>query len=259
MPSYNLIDEPWIPCVEADGTAATLGLCDALGRAQQLRELSGDSPLVTAALYRLLLAVLHRVFGPESYDAWYDLWQSGRFDQARVVAYLEQWRHRFDLFDPSHPFYQAADQRVKPKPVNSLILELAFGNKATLFDHTTDVAGVALTPAEGARAVVAAQDFGLAGLSGLPQKFTDGPCARGVIFLVQGDTLFETLMLNMLRYPTEDEVMPHYPDDCPAWEMDDPFTPDRSRPSGYLAISPGRTGEFCSFLNRTPQVSSSGE
>jgi CRISPR system Cascade subunit CasA len=55
-----------------------------------------------------------------------------------------------------------------------------------------------------------------------------------VLFLVQGDTLFETLILNMLRYPTEDGVMPHYPDDRPAWEMDDPFTPDRSRPRGYL-------------------------
>ncbi len=234
MASFNLIDEPWIPCLGRDGAPVRMGLRDTLGKAHTLHELSGESPLVTAALYRLLLAVLHRVFGPDGYDAWYDLWRSGYFDEARVTNYLDKWRHRFDLFDASYPFYQAADERVSPKPVNSLILELAFGNKATLFDHTTDAVGVALTPAEGARAVVAAQSFGLAGLSGLPQKFTDGACARGVIFLVQGETLFETLMLNLLRYPTDDDVMPHYPDDRPAWEMDDPFTPDRSRPRGYL-------------------------
>jgi CRISPR system Cascade subunit CasA len=232
--TFNLIDEPWIPCVGTDGNPVDLGLRAVLVEAHTLRELSGESPLVTAALYRLLLALLHRIFGPDGYDAWYDLWESGHFDHGWVSAYLEQWAHRFDLFNPEHPFYQAADDRVKPKSVNSLILELAFGNKATLFDHTTDAEGVLLTPAEGARAVVAAQVFGLAGLSGLPQKFTDGTCARGVIFLVQGETLFETLMLNLLRYPTDDDVMPHYPGDCPAWEMHDPFTPERSRPRGYL-------------------------
>jgi CRISPR system Cascade subunit CasA len=232
--TFDLIDEPWITCTGADGGRIGLGLRDTLAQAHMLREVSGESPLVTAALYRLLLAVLHRVFGPDGYDAWHALWSPGHFDTARIAAYLEQWRGRFDLFDPTHPFYQAADERVRPKPVNSLIQELAFGNKATLFDHTTDDESAALAPAEAARAVVAAQSFGLAGLSGLPQKFTDGTCARGVLFLVQGDTLFETLGLNMLRYPTEDSVMPHYPDDRPAWEMDDPFTPDRSRPRGYL-------------------------
>jgi CRISPR system Cascade subunit CasA len=123
---------------------------------------------------------------------------------------------------------------VKTKPLNSLVLHLAFGNKATLFDHHTDGEGIALTPAEAARAVVAAQSFGLAGLSGLPQKFTDGTCARGILFFVQGETLFETLMLNMLRYPTEEDIMPHHPEDRSVWEMDDPFAPGRSLPLGYL-------------------------
>jgi len=231
---FNLIDDPWIPCIRADGQAVDLGLRDALLQAHELRVLAGESPLVTAALHRLLLAVLHRVFGPEGYNAWYALWKAGRWEASRLDAYLTRWRHRFNLFDPDRPFYQAADDRVKPKPINSLVLDLAFGNKATLFDHHTDAVGVALTPMEAARAVVTAQTFGLAGLSGLPQKFTDATCTRGVIFFVQGDTLFETLMLNMIRYPTDDDVMPHNPDDCPAWEMDDPFAPDRSIPRGYL-------------------------
>ncbi len=231
---FNLVDEPWIPCIRTEGQAVELGLRDTLVQAHELRELAGESPLVVAALYRLLLVVLHRVFGPEGYDAWYALWRAGHWDGARLDAYLEQWEHRFNLLDSRRPFYQVADDRVKPKPLNSLVLDLAFGNKATLFDHHTDAEGVVLTPAEAARAVVAAQSFGLAGLSGLPQKFTDGTCTRGVIFFVQGDILFETLMLNMLRYPTEDDVMPHHPDDCPAWEMDDPFTPDRPIPRGYL-------------------------
>ncbi len=93
---------------------------------------------------------------------------------------------------------------------------------------------MALTPAAAARAVVTTQSFGLAGLSGLDQKFTDGTCARGVLFLAQGKTLFETLALNLLRYPGDDAALPCRGDDCPAWEMTDPYAPERSLPRGYL-------------------------
>jgi CRISPR system Cascade subunit CasA len=205
-----------------------------LSRAHDLQELSSRSPLETAALYRLLLAVLHRVFGPDGYDTWDNLWHAGQFDARPLSGYFDRWHPRFELFDAKRPFYQTPDERVKPKPPNKLILDRAFGNKATLFDHHTDDQGITLTPAEAARAVVAAQSFGLAGLSGLRQRFTDGTCTRGVIFLVQGRNLFETLMFNLLRYPTEDDVLPHKAGDRPAWEMDDPFTPQRTRPLGYL-------------------------
>lgn len=251
--TFNLVDEPWVPCIDADGHARELGLREALIQAHELEELGGESPLVTAALYRLLLAVLHRVFGPPGYDAWYGLWKAGFLDPAPVGDYLARWRHRFDLFDAERPFYQAADDRVKPKSVNSLVTDLAFGNKATLFDHTTDAEGIVLSPAEGARAVVAAQSFGLAGLSGLPQKFTDGSCTRGVLFLVRGEMLFETLMLNLLRYP-DDDAMVHTPDDRPAWEMEDPFAPDRSLPYGYLDYLTWQNRRILTLPEGTPET-----
>ena len=231
--TFDLLREPWVPCIRHDDSPVELGLRDALARAHELRELGGESPLVTAALYRLMLAVLHRVFGPPGIKAWATLWGLGHWDESALDAYLDRWQERFNLFHPQHPFYQAPDERVQPKAVNSLIQDLAFGNKATLFDHHTDEEGVALTPAQAARAVVASQTFGLAGLAGTPQKFTDGTCARGVLFLAQGETLFETLALNLLQYPNE-SVMPCSRDDQPAWEMDDPYTADRIVPKGYL-------------------------
>lgn len=232
-PTFDLLQSPWVPCIQADGTTVELGLRDALAQAHELRELHGESPLVTAALYRLLLAVLHRVFGPANSDEWAALRTAGRWDASRLDAYLDRWRHRFDLFDPERPFYQAPDERVKPKSVISLIHDVASGNNPTLFDHHTEAEGIALTPTQAARMLVAAQAFGLGGLSGLPQKFTDAPCAGGVIFLVQGETLFETLALNLVRY-ADDAPLPRRPDDRPAWEMDDPFTPERTVPRGYL-------------------------
>jgi CRISPR system Cascade subunit CasA len=231
--TFDLVDSPWLPCIRGEGTTVEVGLRDALAKAHEFRELHGESPLVTAALLRLLLAVLHRVLGPASHEEWADLWQAGRWPEQGVETYLDRWRQRFDLFHPTRPFYQAPDDRVKPKPVTSLVQEVAGGNNPTLFDHHTDEGGLKLTPAQAARMLVTKQTFGLAGLSGLPQKFTDAPCARGVIFLVQGDSLFETLALNLLRYP-DDVVMRHTRDDAPAWEMDDPFAPQRTLPRGYL-------------------------
>lgn len=232
-PTFDLLQSPWIPCIQRDEVSVELGLRDALVRAHELRELGGESPLVTAALHRLLLAVLHRVFGPANTDEWADLWEARCWDAARLDAYSEQWHHCFDLFDLERPFYQSTDERVCPKPVNRLLHEVASGNNPTLFDHHTHNEAPTFTPAQAARALVALQSFGLAGLSGLPQKFTDAPCAGGIVFLVQGETLFETLMLNLLPYP-DNTVFLHSSADRPVWEMDDPFTPDRAYPHGYL-------------------------
>lgn len=232
--SFDLLEEGWVSCIGLDGVPVDLSLREMLERSHEMRELHGESPLVTVALHRLALAVLHRVFGPASGREWSDLWRAGRWDKSELDDYFEQWHDRFGLFHPEKPFYQAPDSRANPKSVVSLIHDIASGNNPTLFDHHTETGGISLRPAQAARMLVAAQTFGLAGLSGMEQKFTDGTCARGVIFLIEGGTLFETLMLNLLPYPTEPDSMPHTHEDRPAWEMADPFLPTRSTPLGYL-------------------------
>ena len=235
--SFNLVDEPWLPCVRADGTAAVLSLRDTLTQAHQLQSLAGDSPLQTAALHRFLLAILHRVFGPADEDEWENLWQTEKFDPGKLNAYLDTWQHRFNLFDTQRPFYQAADKRVKLKSTISLSHDRASGNNATLFDHHTDETGEILSCEQAARVVVMAQAFGLAGPCDPKQKlyFTDGTSAGGIIFLVEGDNLKQTFLLNMIAYPSGDsDMFSHTPSDKPAWEMDDPFKPDRTYPLGYL-------------------------
>jgi len=253
--SFNLVDEPWLPCVRLDGATVTLSLRDALTQAHRLQTLTGDSPPQTAALHRLLLAILHRVFGPDDYEEWTELWQAEAFEADRLEAYLDDWRHRFDLFDSERPFYQAADRRVKAKSTINLSHDRASGNNATLFDHHTEATGETLTPAQAARVLVTGQAYGLAGLSGITQKFTDGPCAGGIIFLVEGDNLKQTCLLNMIMYPPDDEDMfRHTGQDKPAWEMDDPFEPERAFPFGYL--------DYLTWQNRhvlfQPEQSASG-
>ena len=234
--SFNLVDQAWVPSVGMDGSARDLSLQEVLLRAHDEQELAGDTPLVSAALLRLLLAMLHRLFGPdEEPDAWSELWEQGCFAVEPVERYLAKWYDRFDLFDPTFPFFQKAHPRAKPKSVISLVHDLASGNNPVLFDHNWEDRGIALSPAQAARALVAAHAFGLGGLSPVSgERFTDGTAARGITFFVQGDTLFETLMLNLIPYPMPD-MMGTQPDlDRPAWEMDDPYDPVVRIPYGYL-------------------------
>ena len=93
--SFNLISDPWIPCIDLEGRERELNLGQTLARAHRLREILDNSPLVTVSLHRFLLAILHRYYGPKNEETWIALWQQGRFDGAPLESYWERWRSRF--------------------------------------------------------------------------------------------------------------------------------------------------------------------
>lgn len=215
-PSFNLVDKKWIPCLYQDGKPDQFGILDALVKAHEIKEIFDPSPLVVTALHRLLLAVLHRNFGPESLYDWKALWQQGRWDEAKLGGYFDQWHHRFDLFHPEQPFYQVPKmENATEHPVQKLAEEAAWGNNPTLFDHNYKDRPIPMTPAQAARYVVACQAFAVAGLAGPNQvNFSDAPLTRGYSVLVLGGNLFETLALNLLPTPWDEE------NDQPFWEQD---------------------------------------
>jgi len=232
--TFNLVDEPWIPVVATDGDYLELSLRDMLACASDLSEIACETPIQSTAILPVALGVLHSVFGPRDFDAWQTLWRAGAFDMARIDDYLDRWRERFDLFHTERPFMQMPDARVEPKSLIHLIHPM--GNTGTLFSHVSDSSGVELSPAEAAHYLLAARCFRLAGLGPYVEKrrlnFNDSAFAKGVIFWARGDTLFETLLLNLVQYPDE-QTMPHTSRDAPAWELADPFEP-RESPYGYL-------------------------
>ena len=234
--SFNLIDQPWIPCTMLDGSHAELSLRETLLQAHEICVIFDQSPLVTAALHRLLLAILHRNFGPASQSKWQTLWRTKRFDSARLTDYFSKWYRRFDLFDDSYPFYQdggikVEKGRIKEVEINELIPELARGNNQTLFDHTTDSTSPALSPPEAARVLVMTQMYRVAGGKLVGNEYSyDAPIAREGCFLVKGNTLFETLLLNMVPYHGDNPI-PVVGNDLPAWEQEQPNT--SAIPHGY--------------------------
>src|SRR4051812_27990013 len=101
---FLLTTEPWIPVRTLDGAHTEWSLAATLARAHEIECVHDPSPLITLALHRLLLAILHRVFGPRDFATWRTLFERGSFDMDVLGAYFEQWRERFDLLHPERPF-----------------------------------------------------------------------------------------------------------------------------------------------------------
>lgn len=228
---FDLTEERWIPCEDLSGVHKELSLKDTLLQAHKLKGLSSQLPLANIAIIRLLIAILLRAILPLDSQRWRELWNEGRFEPEPIIRYFETWKFRFDLFDEERPFYQQEDTRMKgEKSIATFCLDYSSGNNATLFDHHLDEVAPSLTPAEAARILVTLQNFGLAGLSGITDKFTDAPCTRGMVHLIDGEQLFETLMLNTvsntrLFCPSLQEV------GVPFWEQEKPFE-KRTSPKG---------------------------
>jgi CRISPR system Cascade subunit CasA len=222
-------------------------------QAQELRGVQGDSPLETASLYRLLLAVIHSALrGPKNKGAWTELWNAKRFDMNKFDTYFKKWHTRFDLFDKERPFYQVKfNNDGREKTSNDVMPDVASGTNATLFSHATDDNNIALSPSKAARTLLVMQAMSVAGGWGMaPKESSDAPWGRGVIFLTEDDTLFHTLMLNMFKYP-DNAVVAGAKDDVPAWESENPFKPKREEPLGYL--------DFLTWQNRRVSLIPEGD
>ncbi|MGP8008498.1 MAG: type I-E CRISPR-associated protein Cse1/CasA [Acidimicrobiales bacterium] len=242
--TFNLLTEPWVPCLDLDGKSQTLNLRDTLVQADGLTELQGDPP-ATAALLRLLIAIVHRVLdGPKTSDAWASAWAPGRFDEQALDGYLQHWRDRFDLFDAHQPFFQAL-LPVFPedafRPPTLLDPASARGHNATLFDHSMDDEQIPIPAAVAARRLIALQSFTAGGLmSGEAGSRTSGKAgllAGAWTYFVTGPTLFQTLLLNTPLYdPGAERPFATASADAPVWERPPPSSAETRVPAGWLDL-----------------------
>lgn len=249
LPSYNLLDEGWIPCLrlEVDGRAGErpaprmLGLTETLTEANRIVEIEGDTPLETVSIIRLLLAILYRCVDVSSMESWRTLWESRRFPKEAIDVYLERHRQRFDLFDAARPFYQCASVPMESAGTVSKLLYQA-DNNTTLFDHAIVASPPALRPDKVARSLLVIQAFDTSGTKSgnRAEKIAPAsPLVQSAVIVFRGSTLFETLMLNLCRYSPDRDGEPwefRARDDLPAWERDASSTADDRMPSGFCDL-----------------------
>ena len=110
-PAFNLLDEQWIPVRSLYGEVREVSLSSALLDSADYGALAETAPPNLIALFRLLLAVLHRALTLH-HGPWKDVdrarWYREGLPAEPIRAYLEQWRDRFWLFHPEYPFMQVA-------------------------------------------------------------------------------------------------------------------------------------------------------
>lgn len=252
--SFNLAEKPWIPVIRLNGTADELSLRDLLVQAHELREIFDPSPAVTLSLYRLAIALLHRIFRADTEDEWVALWKSRQFPPEPVDGYLKGWRHRFDLFDEEKPFWQVGKFTLRKKsPVSELSIESVSGNNPVLFDHSTDEIAIAWRPAEAARKLIALQmvspSFGISGVPEIAgQKVVQGslhrhdtPLVRGAAVLMNGRYLKQMLILNLLTNGFRGQILTTL--GKPLWELD----------SSPLPGTVLNTSEYLRYLTMLPR------
>lgn len=244
MFSFDLASEPWIPCQLPDTiSTGEYSLHDVIVHAAGIRAISHPSPLITAAIHRLIIAVLHDIFGPRTDNEWLSIWEQRAFDSQAVGQYFTRNAGNFDLFHPVSPFYQRADlPESVARPVAKLGPEFSSGNNGLLFDHSSDERPKAMHPAKAARYLLALQAFAVGGLvSFLPGESAHrsafgGPLVKCAVGIVAGENLFQTLALNLIRVDGRDDTpFPFDPAaDRPAWRAAGPTEPADRRPLGYL-------------------------
>lgn len=231
LPSFDLTARPWLPVQYLDGTQKELSLLEVFEQAPRLRRLVGDLPTQEFALVRLLLAILHdAIDGPEDSDEWAELWTREEREQRlpldRIAGYLEQHRDRFDLLHPVTPFFQVADLRTAKNDILPLDRIVADVPNGALF-FTMRARGVdRIGFAEAARWVVHAHAYDTSGIKsgavgdprvkggkGYPQGVGWAGNLGGI--LVDGANLYETLLLNLVAFDTDN--LRTTPEDRPAW------------------------------------------
>ena len=212
--------------------------------------------------------------------AWLALWNEKHFP-AEVDAYLDRWKDRFWLFDDKRPFMQvpygkdgltmenAAELTVLEKPgkpslsgvqraskLNGTIFESA--NKEKLFNAINGAEKDSLSLPEAARWLLHVIGFDDGGIKHYYKQHSemnraDEAAKCSVSWLgsispvyAEGDTLFETLMLNLVLLKDGDASPSGlWPRQVPSWEYEDLHLVE-----AMGTPPPDNPAELCSFLSR---------
>lgn len=235
--SFNLVDEPWIRARDGDGNVREFSLSELFLEASRLQCLANDLPTQDFAILRVLLAILQRSIAPnldeedDPVEVWGKLWDAKELPIDDIAAYLEKWHDRFDLFDPEKPFMQVAGLQATNGDISEtkkMISDVPDGTP--LFTIKTEESFGKLAFGEAARWLVHIHAFDTAGIKtgtvGDPgvkggKSYPIGTGWAGNLggLVLEGQTVRETLLLNLVLWDGEDEELLS-PDDLPAWERD---------------------------------------
>lgn len=259
-PEFDLVSQPWIAVVDADGRSTEVSLAGLFDRAASLRVFSGDLPTQDVAILRLCLAILQRAldrFAPETPEDLPDQvdWLREHWDGVAVPAvldYLGRYRDRFDLFHETQPFFQVAGIHTAKGAVWGLKKIIADIPDGAQYLASRSIANTQVISApEAARWIVHLQAYDPAGIKAgvighprlnqgkvyAPKGMAIGWVGQlGLVHLVTGN-LRDTLLANLWATLLDGDDRAR---DLPPWERPvqdlDPSPDLSSRPAGPVDL-----------------------
>ncbi len=230
---WNVLVDPWLEVVDADGRTTVVSPIEALDHAAALRRIAADGPLDYFAAHRFLLTLVYwKAAAAGGVRRVREALLDGRTPEALVEA-LRAESGRFGLFDAAAPFLQDPTVAVEPSArtgeprkgdvssAGSLFAEFACGTNIAHFHHGDDWAMRLCLPCAtaGMLQVVAWTQSGRAGLT--PSIHNAPP----IMALAEGPHLAETLGRNLVPLSV--------PPGTARWSGH--FTPsDPDSPIGYM-------------------------
>lgn len=241
---FNLLEEPWIVVLRLDGEEELVSILTLFRRAHEFSNLAGDLPAQDIAIFRLLLAILHVVFGrfdaygkegpisspSEALERWKEVRDKHEFPAQVIENYLNDYKERFYLFHPEWPFYQLAEMgnatSYDAAKLNGEMSESS--NKLRLFPQRSGISKARLSYAEAARWLLYINGFDDTSAKpkekGLPSPGVGWLGKLGLINAL-GENLFETLMLNLVLLQDGEDKL--WGEECPIWEVDKAIAEER--------------------------------
>lgn len=282
---FNLYTDSWIPVQylkPKDGSVFDeLSIREVFQKAPEISEISGEIPIQSVAILRLLIAILIRsqtyensghIFTLDK-DCWQSLWENPAELFAAVEEYLADYHERFNLIDGNRPFMQVADLHTAKnefKGVDELIADIPAGND--LFTTRLRNKTTSLSYAEAARWLVTLQAWDISGIKagaegdprvkgGKGYPIGQGWLGQAGIVVLKGESLHETLLINTV--PTDLYSLAglakemNYLADLPPWERE-PADNQCQRGSGEFPIATGPV-DLLTWQSRRVRLQSDGE
>lgn len=200
---FSVITDPVICVSMLDGVEMEMGFREIFSRAQEIKDICGESPLERYAVLRVLIAFAMDMLHPENHTERKKILRAGKFDENifdNYVSECEKDGARFDLFDKAYPFMQAGyDEKLDKNAEKTAAYLLHYtptGNNHIFWDHRReDDDSHQLSPGQAFRALCATYVFAAAGVQRYPSSVNNTP---PVYVVALGKNLFETIVVNML-------------------------------------------------------------
>ena len=222
---FNLLEEPWIKVLTNDMKEKEVSLLDLFSHAHEYRQLAGETATQDAAIFRFLLAILATVFyryeidGTDSLlseendsdpddviERWREYKEQGYFSEKVFRNYLENHGERFWLFHPETPFYQVADLEYGTDyNIACMMGNIKESNNSATKHHFSLAEGEKiqrLSYSEATRWLIYFNAYAVNVKTDKNAPGTGNAVGIGRLgslgfILVQRDTLFETLLINL--------------------------------------------------------------